>query len=93
MERKKEILEVIRRKGTIEILLLLKEGGKTYSEIIQKMGMSNGTAQRRLRELSDLSLVEANAMLTTDGRPTKRYTLAEDGRSLANTFQKRFGNL
>lgn len=84
-----DLAELIRKKGTIEGLMALKEDGEmTQSEMMSRMNVANGTIQRRLDELKSQNLVSEDASLADSGRPHKVYRLTDDGSRRAEKLRE-----
>lgn len=83
-----ELFDFIGKTGGAETLLLMSEDGKTYSEIKEETNLSNGTAQRRLKELDKLGWVKVEAKITADGRATKTYKITESGKKAKEGIQR-----
>lgn len=53
-----KLIEVVSRKGAEEILHLLEDGEKYYTQIETNVGLNSRTLVTRLRELSKAGLIE-----------------------------------
>ncbi|KXB07129.1 hypothetical protein AKJ52_00900 [candidate division MSBL1 archaeon SCGC-AAA382C18] len=82
------LLRTLSKKGGTELLHILESDEKIYSEIKEEAELSNGTTQRRLKELSELGLVEAEAKLTAGGKPVKSYNITDRGRKVIETLNE-----
>lgn len=84
-----DLKDFIRRKGTIDGLMALKQDGEmTQSEIQQRMNVANGTIQRRLDEMKSLNWVDEDASLGEAGRPQKIYRLTDEGSRRAEKLRE-----
>lgn len=59
----------------------------TQSEMMEEMGVSNGTIQERVSELKERNLIEEDASISDSGRPRKVYHLTDDGSNRAKKLR------
>lgn len=84
-----ELVDLIRKKGTIEGLMALQDSGEmTQNEMMSRMNVANGTIQRRLDELKSQDLISEDASLAESGRPRKVYRLTDDGSNRAEKLRE-----
>lgn len=85
----RDLTDVFRKKGTIEGLVALQEDGElTQREMQNRMGVANGTIQKRINDLRSHDLIEEDARLADSGRPTKTYRLTQDGSERADKLRE-----
>jgi len=77
MEQKR-LMDVLGRHDTILVLALAADGGTSFSELSNDVGMANGTINRRLDELEQAGLIEPKAEVAENGRAVKTYGVSED---------------
>lgn len=84
-----DISDLLRKKGTIEGLVALREDGElSQKEIQDRMGVANGTIQKRIDDLRSHELIEEDARLGDSGRPTKTYKLTSSGSKSAEKLRE-----
>lgn len=77
-------LELIQKKGAVNILVTLWEkGGLNVSGLSKEAGVSNGTIQRRLEELKEKQLVKEKIGENENNRLEKSYTLTDTGKNFS----------
>ncbi len=80
-------LELIQRKGAVNILVTLcKEGRLNVSRLSKKSGVSNGTIQRRLDELKEEKLVRERIGESENNRLEKSYSLTDTGKDFSENL-------
>lgn len=62
--------------GVIRILGVLHEKELTFTEIRNKTGLSNGTTQRRIKELGSEELIQSRAEIV-NGNAVKVYNVPD----------------
>jgi len=84
-----DLTKLLQRKGTIEGLIALGDDQElTQSEIMDRMGVANGTVQKRIQELKDRNLIEETAKISDKGRPQKAYRLTDNGEQRADMLKR-----
>ncbi len=75
--------EFLRRKGSIEILCELEEGGKSFNEF--ELDISPNTLSSRLKEALDLGLIEQR--ICREDRTRVKYYLTDMGKELLKAIK------
>ncbi len=75
--------EFLRRKGSIEILCELEEGGKSFNEF--ELDISPNTLSSRLKEALDLGLIEQR--ICREDRTRVKYYLTDIGKELLKAIK------
>jgi len=75
--------EFMRKKGSIEILCELEDGGKSFNEF--KLDISPNTLSSRLKEALDLGLIEQR--ICREGRTKVKYYLTDRGKELLKAIK------
>lgn len=83
-------VEVLQNKGAIFILMSLgiSDDGQTFTEIKEKSNLSNGTTQRRLKELEESGWIQMEATTNEKGNAVKKYYLSEQTRDMIGGFKQ-----
>ena len=82
-----EISEVLRKKGMIEILSELQEGGRTFTQIMNAVRLSMSNIVARLREGEAYRLINRVAALN-EGKVEVKYTLTEKGKEVLRKIEE-----
>ena len=75
--------EFLRRKGSIEVLCELEEGGKSFNEF--RLDISPNTLSSRLKEALDLGLIEQR--ICREERTKVKYYLTDKGKELLKAIK------
>lgn len=73
----------LKKKGAVEILALLADGPKRFSEIDDSLVISHGTVSSRLTEGARLGLLSEEIHYPDEGGKIKLYELTSTGRTFA----------
>lgn len=75
-------MELLYKKFLIEIILALKEEPLAFNEIQDRLKIYSDTLSRRLKELEELSIIEASITQEEKGKRV-RYRLTAKGNKIA----------
>lgn len=64
--------------GAVTVLACLSEVDAPCCEVARETGLSESVVYRWLTELTDVGIIEADAVQRPDGRPVMVYHLADD---------------
>jgi len=81
---KDEYLSFVAKRGSVEVLLELDEGTRSFNQL-KRLNLSPNTVLNRLREAQELGLVKP-LLLSSEKRIRIRYGLSEDGKTLVSKF-------
>jgi len=88
MKKHRQPKPLISRKGAIDILIELKDGHKTFTNL-KELRLSPNTIVRRLREMQEAGLVEP--ILTSSGKARRmriEYRLTKEGEQAIKNMEK-----
>lgn len=77
-------ISILQNKGALFILMALGTSGDglTFTEIRDRTNLSNGTTQRRLKQLHESNWVQKEAEFDDSGTAITRYYLSEETEEL-----------
>jgi len=83
-------IEVLQNKGAIFILMSLglSEDGQTFTEIREQSHLTNGTTQRRLKELEEAGWIDMEATTNENGKAVKEYNLSEQTQGMVDGIKQ-----
>jgi DNA-binding HxlR family transcriptional regulator len=83
-------LSVLQNKGALFILMALgsSDDGLTFTEIRDRTNLSNGTTQRRLKQLHESNWVRKEAEFDDSGSAVTRYYLSEETEELWDSLKE-----
>jgi len=79
--------DIVRKKGMAEILVELKEGHRTFTEIMNVVRLSMNTILARLRESEAYDLLK-RVVETNNGRIKITYALTKKGRDITSKLME-----
>lgn len=81
------IYDLLERKGTVQIIVEIGFGSKTFDQIEEPVLVSSSTVSNRLKEGVDTDLFDVTYR-TTDHGTQKRYELTRTGKTIMNLIQE-----
>lgn len=64
---RERLVAFLKKKGSIELLTVVSEGGARYSEIVEETSIADSTVDKRRAEAVDLDLIETDSKPGEDG--------------------------
>jgi hypothetical protein len=64
---RERLVAFLRKKGSIELLIVVSEGGARYSEIVEGTSIADSTVDKRRAEAVDLNLVSTDSQPGEEG--------------------------
>lgn len=64
---RERLVAYLRKKGSIELLIVVSEGGARYSEIVEEASIADSTVDKRRAEAVDLNLISTDSQPGEDG--------------------------
>ncbi|ERJ07385.1 hypothetical protein HLRTI_000427 [Halorhabdus tiamatea SARL4B] len=64
---RERLVAFLKKKGSIELLIVVSEGGARYSEIVEETSIADSTVDKRRAEAVDLNLIGTDSKPGEDG--------------------------
>lgn len=83
-------ISVLQNKGALFILMALKtaDNGLTFTEIRDRTDLSNGTTQRRLKQLHESNWIRKEAEFDDSGGAVTKYYLSKETKELGDSLKE-----
>lgn len=83
-------LSVLQNKGALFILMAIgtADDGLKFTEVRDRTNLSNGTTQRRLKQLDEANWVRKEAELDDSGTAVTKYYLSEETEELWDSLRE-----